>query len=290
MMKIRIVLLAIAAAAGSFLGATHLGNNPLLPGADLHVTITVAPAGDVIVVKHNSADMDAFVDVAVAPPGGDRFSATLENRTPLGITAQANPAGWFLRIYKEGGTSSSEKFTWPNGVAILISRHVSSPTDAVRVLDWEVFPKDNESDAAWKTRRRSFWRWVSLVLMVVTALAAVLTSLVEPKAPPKKAHTARDSVEALIDEITGKDDKETEALRAFLRKRYIQTASLQESLEATGLSPAKARQIAVKSRDLLPERVKRLISDLNGIYVELTTPDAAPANDPTPKAEPPKHG
>jgi len=281
-MKIRIVLIAVAAASAVLLGTTHLGNNPLLPGAELGVAISIAPAGDVIIINHDSADMEAFVELAVAPPGGDRFSAVLDNGTTLGITAQPNPAGWILRVHKAGGTSSSDKFTWPNGVPIRISRHVSSPTAAVRVLDWQVFSKDDESDAAWKARRRSIWRWISLVLLLLSAAGAVLTSIPETKEPAKKAHSARDSVEALIEEVTGKDAEETTAVRAYLRKRYIQSASLQESLDATGLSPARARAIVVKARRIFPERVANLIDDLNGIHAELMKPDAPP--------EPPTNG
>ena len=288
-MKIRIVLLAIAAAAGVLLGTTHLGNNPLLPGAELGIAVSVTPAGDTIVVNHDSADMDAFVELAVAPAGGDGFSAVLEDGTPLGVTAQPRIGGWFLRVHKAGGVSSSDKFTWPNGVPIRISRHVSSPTPAAAVIDWQVFSKDNESDAAWKARRRSTWRWISLVLLLLSAAGAVLTSIPETKEPAKKAHSARDSVEALIDEVTGKDADETQALRAYLRKRYIQSATLQESLDATGLSPARARAIVIKARKIFPDRVVNLIADLENIYAELMKPDPDPPKD-EPPPEPAKHG
>ena len=86
--------------------------------------------------------------------------------------------------------------------------------------------------------------------------------------------------------------------RAFLRKRYIESASVQESLDATGLSPARARAVGVKARNLLPERVANLIRDLNGIYAELVNPDPGPPpppeepkpDVPKPEPEPPKHG
>jgi hypothetical protein len=157
------------------------------------------------------------------------------------------------------------------------------------VLDWQVFARDNGSDAAWKARRRSVWRWISLVLMVLSAAGAVLTSLASAKGPANTAHSARNSIEALIDEITGKDDKETKALRAFLRRRYIQSASLQESLDATGLSPARARLVGVKARNTLPVRVARLIEDLQNIYVELMKPDVDPSQENQAR-EAPKHG
>jgi hypothetical protein len=290
-MKIRLILVAIAAASGSFLAATRLGNNPVTPGAELGIAISITPAGDEVVISHDSADMDAFVELAVAPAGGDSFSAALDNGTPLGITAQSNTQGWFLRVHKAGGAAaaSSDKFTWPNGVPIRVRRHVSVATTALRVIDWQVFARDNGSDAAWKARRRSVWRWISLVLMVLSAAGAVLTSLAAAKAPAKTAHSARNSIEALIDEITGKDDEETKALRAFLRRRYIQSASLQESLDATGLSPARARLIGVKARNTLPVRVARLIEDLQNIYVELMKPDVDPPQD-NPTLEAPKHG
>jgi hypothetical protein len=286
-MKIRIVLLAIAAAAGVLLGTTHLGNNPLLPGAELGIAISVTPAGDTIVITHDSADMDAFVELAVAPAGGDGFSALLDNGTVLGVTVQPRVGGWFLRVHKAGGPSS-EKFMWPNGVPIRISRHVSSPTAAVRAIDWQVFAKDNESDAAWKARRRLTWRWISLVLLLLSAAGAVLTSIPDTKEPAKKAHSARDSVEALIDEVTGKDKEETGALRAYLRKRYIQSASLQESLDATGLSPARARAIVVKARNIFPARVLNLIGDLQDVYAALMKPDVEPPKDDH-GPEPAKH-
>ena len=288
-MKIRIVLLAIAAAASVLLGTTHLGNNPLLPGAELGIAISVTPAGDTIVVNHDSADMDAFVELAVAPPGGDGFTAALDNGTALGVTAQPGVGGWFLRVHKAGGASSSDKFTWPNGVPIRISRRVSSATDAVRVIDWQVFSKNNDSDAAWKVRRRSMWRWISLVLLLLSAAGAVLTSIPETKTSARKAHSARDSIEALIDEVNGKNAAETQALRAYLRKRYIQSASLQESLDATGLSPARARAIVVKARNIFPGRVLNLIEDLQNIYAELMTADSNPPIDEPPQ-EPANHG
>jgi hypothetical protein len=80
-MKIRLILVAIAAASGSFLAATRLGNNPVTPGAELGIAISITPAGDAVVISHDSADMDAFVELVVAPAGGDSFS-------PLWITAR----------------------------------------------------------------------------------------------------------------------------------------------------------------------------------------------------------
>jgi len=296
-MKTRVIFAAIVAMSGSFLAITHIGNNPVAPGAELGIAVSISPTGDAIVVNHDSADMDAFVELSVAPAGGDRFSAGLDNGTALGVISQPNPRGWFLRVHKAGG-ATSDKFTWPNGVAISISRQVSVPTPAVTVLDWQVFSKDDESDAAWKVRRRSTWRWISLVVLLLSAAGAVVTTLTGAKEPAKKPHSARDSVEALIEEIAGKDAEETKALRAFLRKRYIESASVQESLDATGLSPARARAVGVKARNLLPERVANLIRDLNGIYAELVNPDPGPPpppeepkpDVPKPEPEPPKHG
>lgn len=281
-MKIRIVLLAVAAAAGVLLGTTRLGNNPLLPGAELGIAISIPPPGDIIVVNHDSADMDAFVELAVGSSGRGTFSAELDDGTPLGITALRNQDGWFLRVHKTGGSSSSDKFTWPNGVPIRISLHASPPGPALKVFDWQVFAKDNKSDAAWKARRRSTWQWISLLLLLISAAGAVLTSMPESAQPAGRAHSARDSVAALIDEITGQDATETKALRAYLRTRYIQSASLQESLDATGLSPAGARRIVVKARNILPVRVLKLIVDLQTIYAELVRPDRPP--------EPSNHG
>jgi anti-sigma factor ChrR (cupin superfamily) len=125
--------------------------------------------------------------------------------------------------------------------------------------------------------------------MVLSAAGAVLTSLAAAKQPEKTAHSARDSIEALIDEITGSDPEETKALRAFLRRRYLQSASLQESLDATGLSPARARLVGVKARNAMPVRVARLIEDLQNIYVELMKPDVKPPK-VNPTTEAPKHG
>lgn len=289
MKTIRAVLLAIAVASASFLGLTHVGNSPVAPGAELGIAISVTPGGDGIVIRHDSADMDAFVELAVAPAGAGSFSAALDNGTALGVAQQQNSQGWFLRVHKPGGTAagSYDKFTWPTGVPIRIRRQVSVATAAISVLDWQVFSKDHGSDTASKARRRSTWRWISLVIAILSVAGVVLTRLSETKPPAKKAHSARDSVEALIDEITGKDDEETKALRAFLHKRYIQSASVQESLDATGVSPARARIVAVKARNVLPDRVANLILDLQQIYAELKKPDPEPAKEDSP--EPPKH-
>jgi hypothetical protein len=280
-----------AAASGSFLAATRFGNNPLTPGAELGIAISVTPAGDAVVISHDSADMTRSWSSPLRPR-----AATVSR--PRWITAQrsesppqSNTQGWFLRVHKAGGATaaSSDKFTWPNGVPIRIRRHVSAATTAVRVLDWQVFARDNGSDAAWKARRRSIWRWISLVLMVLSAGGAVLTSLAAAKEPAKTAHSARNSIEALIDEITGKDDEETKALRAFLRRRYIQSAV---TSGVAGCHRTLARPGAPgrrEGRNTLPVRVARLIEDLQNIYVELIKPDVDPSQEhPTPEA--PKHG
>ena len=68
------------------------GNNPLLPGAELGIAISITPAGDTIVVNHDSADMEAFVQLAIAPAGGDRFSAALDDGTGLWVTARLDRA------------------------------------------------------------------------------------------------------------------------------------------------------------------------------------------------------
>ena len=304
-MKTRAILIATAVASAAFLGLTHVGNSPVAPGAELGIAISVTPGGDGIVIRHDSADMDAFVELAVAPVGGGTFSAALDNGTALGVAQQQNSQGWFLRVHKPGGTpaASYDKFTWPTGVPIRIRRQVSVATAPVRVLDWQVFSKDHGSDTTSKARRRSTWRWISLVLVILSVAGVVLTRLSEAKAPAKKAHSARDSVEALIDEVTGTSDEETKALRAFLHKRYIQSASVQESLDATGVSPAKARIVAVKARNALPERVANLILDLQQIYAELNKSDPEPPKEepqppeapkpelvPKPDPETPKHG
>lgn len=294
MKKTRVILAAIAAGAGSLLAVTHLGNNKLAPGAELGIEIAATPDGNGAIISHDSAEMDAFVELRMTPAGGAGFTAALDNGTPLGTSWQPSPDGWFVRIFKAGGASTSDRFTWPNGVRIRLARLVpaaptAAPGAALVVRDWQVYPKDDESDAAWKARRRSNWRWFALIVAVVSAAAAVLSTLAEEKAPAKKAHSARDSVEALIDETAGKDPEETAALRAYLRKRYIESATLQEALDATGLSPAKARLVSVKARNIFPKRVETLIAELQDIYAELITPDPPPPPS-APPAPPPQNG
>jgi hypothetical protein len=264
-MRAKAILAAIAAASGSVLALTHVGANPVAPGADLGVVVTINDATDAIVVRSDAKDLTAFIRLTMSPPTSDTYAAQLENGTNLGATAQPGSRSSVLTIHK-AAMGATEKFDWPSGVNVKISRTQPVGSSAkVQIVDWEVFSKDDQSDAKWKAVRRKIWWWTSTILLLLTGAAAVLADGKEGK---KKGHAITDLVATVIDEIEGENPEETKHIRTFLRKRVLEGAAHEEALDATGLKPAKARAVSVKARNYFPARLRELILDLQRIADE----------------------
>ena len=280
-MKLTRILGAVAAASASVLAMTHLGANPVAPGRDLGVVITTPGAADTIALESDAGDLSALIRLTLDASAGATYVAALENGTALATKLDPAPGGSLLTIHQPGG-GPGDKFDWPAGVPVRVRREPAGGA-AVRVTDWQVFSRDDESDSRAKARRRRVWWWLSSILLVVSAASAALTASRDTAAKPTP-HGARDCVEALIEEIQGDSPEQTTLIRIFLRKRVLERASYEEARDAMGAPAGKALAAIGKALHYFPDRLNQLIDDLLEIAVEL---QPQPPADETPRAEGP---
>lgn len=289
MKHLRTALAVVVALSGSVLALTHLGANPVAPGKDLGISVSVMNPPDGLVLRTDSGDLTTFVRLTIRPADDHVFTAALENGTAVGVTSVVNPDGRMLYLHKHNG-GSTEKFDWPSGVALRVTRTSAATTATpITVVNWEVFNKDTESDAQGKARRRAIWGWTSTILLLVSAVGAVVATLAS-KEDKRRTHDAKACVEDLIEEIQGENPQQTQHIRTYLRKRVLEKASYDEAVRALGLKFARARAVSVKAEMYFSDRLGTLTGDLITIADQLKPkPGAAPAPPaaPPPPATPP---
>ena len=156
------IFAAIAAASASVLAMTHLGANPVAPGRDLGVVISSPSGGGALIVDADAGDLSALVRLTIEAAAGATYSARLENGAVLATRIDPAPSGSLLTVHQPGGNAAG-KFAWPSGVAMRITRDpqaAGAPVGVpapIRVIDWQVFSSDSESDSRSKTTRRRWW-------------------------------------------------------------------------------------------------------------------------------------
>ncbi len=284
------IFAAIAAASASVLAMTHLGANPVAPGRDLGVVIGTPAAGDALILEADAGDLNALVRLTLDAAAGATYSARLDNGAVLATKVDPAPDGSLLTVHQPGG-SAGDKFDWPAGVALRITRdpqagsapaRVNAP---IRVTDWQVFSKESESDSRSKATRRRWWWWISSILLLVSGGSAAWAAATEKDARVRPTpHGARDCVEALIDEIEGESAEQTQLIRIFLRKRVLEHASHEEARDAMKAPSGTALKAIGKALHYFPDRLDQLVDDLLEIVVEL---QPEPPDEPPPVAGPP---
>ncbi len=253
-MKLTPILAAIAAASGSVLALTHLGANPVVPGKDLGVSHSVSSDGATILFESDAGDLDAVVRLNITPPFASSYTAHLTSGPSLGLTVVPSGGTLLVTVHKADG-SVTDKFLWPAPAKIRITRAAAAGSPGpLAVQDWQIFPKDSESESQSKATQRKIWWWTSTVLLLLSAaVTAIFVYQERTKAAKPSAHGAKDCVEALIEEIEVENDEElTRHIRTFLRKRIQQQASYAEAKDALGLPPGQSAKVIGKALTVLP--------------------------------------
>lgn len=287
---------AIAAASASVLAMTHLGANPVAPGRDLGVAISSPAGGNALILEADAGDLKALVRLTIdAAASAATYSARLENGVVLATRIDPAPGGSLLTVHEPGG-SAAAKFEWPSGVALRITRDPRAGGGApvgvaapIRVIDWQVFSSDSESDSRSKATRRRWWWWLSSILLLVSGASAAWAAAKEKDSRRPAPHGARDCVEALIEEIEGESAEQTRLIRIFLRKRVLEHASYEEARDAMSAPSGTALKAIGKALHYFPDRLNQLVDDLLTIAVELQPdpPDEPPEAEAAPQPDPP---
>jgi hypothetical protein len=172
------------------------------------------------------------------------------NGRPLVFSSSGTGPGW-LEFELHGIPTDKElkpQFLWPSGRAVNLDFD-SEGASAISLEDWEVFLVDKESDSKAKSEWRTLWFWSSLLVFIVyfpTAVWAAL-SLRERPPPGDPVHAC---IDALIDQVEGKDKKETAAMRQVLRRVLREGAAIDEALEAaSSASPTRRKQVWLRARN-----------------------------------------
>ncbi len=279
------IFAAIAAASASVLAMTHLGANPVAPGRDLGVVVSSPAGGDALILDADAGDLSALVRLTIDAAASATYSARLENGVALATKVDPTPGGSLLTVHQPGGDAAG-KFAWPSGVALRITRDPQAGGGApvsvaapIRVIDWQVFSIDSESDSRSKATRRRWWWGISSILLLASGGTAAWAAAKEKDSGRGAPHGARDCVEALIEEIEGDSAEQTRLIRIFLRKRVLEHASYEEARDAMGASSGTALKAIGKALHYFPDRLNQLVDDLLTIAVELQ---------PDPPDEPPE--
>ncbi|MHB8390567.1 MAG: hypothetical protein ACYDBH_13470 [Acidobacteriaceae bacterium] len=133
-MKIRTLLVIMAAPAGILLGLHELGGNPISKGSDTGFAWQAKPSsGQIVLSADPGGTIRCWIKVKIPTVTGNITAYT--ETTPLSAkVTQADDNGEWLEITK---SASEDFFDWRSGRTVVI--HFDPKPAQLAVEDWETF-------------------------------------------------------------------------------------------------------------------------------------------------------
>ncbi len=171
---------------------------------------------------------------------------------------------WRLRIAGPDSASLSQKFVWPGGVDLLLSKTGSGH---LRVEDWWVYPKEKRPDSKGRAAWRRAWFWISATFLLIAALGLGVERWASKPTPPGMHQQTIIIVRRAIASVEGKDRHETKRMQKLLTKMLLESATADEAIEA--VMPARSsfsqrRQLFFTAR----RRFLRRLEMLRGLLLD----------------------
>lgn len=230
-------------------------------GTDLNVRSDPRPgvAGERIVFRRDSGDLDCFLDLRVRTRGTvapASFRAFLSAGPALTTESKQDTDSWTIRLASLD--KPNEKFRWPAGARIILLLDAPQPVNLV-LGDWEVIPSTGPSDSLQKARWRDRWFWTSLVLLVLA-----FVNYVSPTKEAIEELTAEGCVRRIIIDVgSSQGDRHAQSKQAMLKLALLQGLDRATVLAKVRPSSAPGYTMWFQARREFRQRLTRLTADLS---------------------------
>jgi len=233
---VRRTLLAMSAAATLLLGLEKVGVYQFVPGGNtgFHFAPLDGRPGYSLVHANSGGDLSTWVRLIVRHPGSGvvQFAPLEWSGDPLAVRSRPLADGSFeVTISKDPSPPVGVPFVWRAGVPLEILQ--VAPTDSLSSIDyWALYPSSQAPDDLGLATKRRQWTVVSWVLLPLALIGAIVSVLKERDS--HEAVTTRTLARAIIDDIAGRDAKETKKLRLFMRKVVLEEVPVGQALVLVG--------------------------------------------------------
>lgn len=270
------IILVVSAIAAALVGLDKIGVTPIAPGTDLRMTTTPAPAssGSGVRFRHDAGDAKVRfqIVVATAEAGVPSWRASLAGKKLEALAKPLEGRRWRLTITARGpGDKDDQKFLWPAGRELTVTAGPSHPS--LSLLDWRAFVQDGPFDSRRRAQWRRSWFWLSLIILGLSMAGGVYSLLGKDDTP--EALTPEDLLERIILTIRGRDEEDTERIRALLQELTIRGAGRDSALDALGPwdKPLDRIQFFLRAKGLLKSRVRFFRDGLTNVLQRLAMLD-----------------
>ena len=241
-------------------GLDKIGGMPIAPGPDTHFRVTSVPgAWPTWRLESDKGNLTCFVELVVqcSRPDLAIVTARVLPGDELGVQAESTPSGHLRTVLESKAPAGTRMFDWPAGSPIEVCFEGLESAEP-QLVDWTLFLADDEADTRSKATWRSSWRWISLIALLISVPAALITGW--PREKPEVTDPATRCVVDIIEGVEGVDAKDTERIRVLLRKVCLESAPLSEAWEAAGVTGSVERvRIWRRARERFSARLEALI-------------------------------
>lgn len=256
---------ALAAVSAILLALTKIGVTPIAPGRDTGFRQSVPCIRTVLCLEAGGGDLKAVVTLWVrrSSTSSGAWHAELSDGTRLAV--QASDVGrhdWKLVVARSDTVSKFAKFDWPSGLKLQIW---NDELAALQLGDWRVDVPDREGyDSFGRARWRKAWFFISLLLLIVGAAAAVSDRW---SAKPRKLDVGvlrADLVRVTIAGVHGDTDADTKMFRTLLEEVLLGTLTSNQAMQrlAPDRSKARQQQLWFTARSRFQEQWEKLLASL----------------------------
>jgi len=270
MMSWRRILILLAVPASALLGLHEIAGTSIYKGSETEFQWSQDPANDRIVLSSEpGGDMTCLVRLLIPTPSASLSSMT-ETRVPLEVSVKqatpgfVAPAGYeWIEISKK---SSAEPFNWPAGR--IVSLIFAKPATDLKIVDWQVVRSDKSPD----TQEWAFWRrvafWTSLGLLALSITGGIFEAL-EKFGVKREPLTPESCLEKVIENLEGKDDKESKRMKTFLKRVLFEAMPVDQALAPFKLSRREEQALLFRARNQLRAKLQFLITELTRILTRV---------------------
>jgi hypothetical protein len=216
----------------------------LQSGLDLRLSHrrVAAPEGAALGIRTGSGDLICRIRLHVrADAASTGVEARLADGRPLAARAvlEGRRGDWLVDVGVIGADNQPfvQPFTWPVGVEL---RVIVRDSRQIELTRWEVFDKEGGVDSSRLAARRSAAFWSILVLLCLTAVAAIVGVFQKPgSSNANEALTPEHCIRTMIRSIDGADH---ERARTFLSRVLLERVGIDEALDALGFDSVPAKR------------------------------------------------
>jgi hypothetical protein len=260
----------LAAVSVILLALTKIGVTPIAPGLDTGFQQSSPCVRTTLCLETDGGDLKALVTLWVRRSGvyPAAWHAELSDGTRLAVRAEpVARQEWRLSIARPDTTSQLAKFSWPSGLTLKVW---NDEMRALHLSDWRVDVPDREGyDSYERARWRKVWFVISLLLLIVGAIAAVSDRLSAKPVEPGELDVGAlrvKLVRATIAGVEGDSDAETVVFRSLLDDVLLGTLTVNQAIlrVAPDRSMARRQQLWFTAQSRFLEQWDKLLVSLQG--------------------------